>query len=104
MAAFNKFNQFVEDLAEKVHNLGADTIKVLLVKNTYGFAATQNIVNDITPATHEVTGGGYARQTLTTKTVTEDDTNNRAALLRPSTYCSIFSTTRKRALPLIMRS
>jgi hypothetical protein len=30
MAAFNKFNQFVEDLAEKVHNLGADTIKVLL--------------------------------------------------------------------------
>ena len=30
MAAFNKFNQFVEDLAEKVHNLGADTIRVLL--------------------------------------------------------------------------
>jgi hypothetical protein len=30
MAAFNKFNQFVEDLAEKVHNLGADTIKVVL--------------------------------------------------------------------------
>jgi hypothetical protein len=30
MSAFNKFNQFVEDLAEKVHNLGADTIKVLL--------------------------------------------------------------------------
>lgn len=30
MAAFNKFNQLSEDLAERVHNLGADTLKVLL--------------------------------------------------------------------------
>jgi hypothetical protein len=29
MASFNKFNAFVENLAEKVHNLGADTLKVL---------------------------------------------------------------------------
>lgn len=33
MAAFNKFNQFVEDIAEKVHNLGADTLKVYLTNN-----------------------------------------------------------------------
>lgn len=30
MATFNKFNSFVEAMAEKVHNLGADTLKVLL--------------------------------------------------------------------------
>lgn len=30
MASFNKHNQFVEDLAEKVHNLGSDTLKNLL--------------------------------------------------------------------------
>lgn len=30
MATFNKFNQFVEDLAKKVHNLNSDTLKVLL--------------------------------------------------------------------------
>lgn len=30
MATFNKFHCFVEDLAEKVHNLGSDTLKVFL--------------------------------------------------------------------------
>lgn len=30
MASASKFNQFVEDLAERVHNLGSDTLKVLL--------------------------------------------------------------------------
>jgi len=30
MAAFNKFNCFVEDVAEKVHNLASDTLKVML--------------------------------------------------------------------------
>jgi hypothetical protein len=33
MATFNKFNCFVEDLAEKVHNLGADTLKVMLTNS-----------------------------------------------------------------------
>ena len=28
MATFNKFNQFVADIANKVHNLGSDTLKV----------------------------------------------------------------------------
>lgn len=30
MASFNKFNAFVEHMAEKVHDLGADTLKVML--------------------------------------------------------------------------
>ena len=30
MATYNKFQQFVEDLAEKVHNCGADLLKVML--------------------------------------------------------------------------
>jgi len=30
MATFNKFQQFVEDVAHKVHNLGSDTITVAL--------------------------------------------------------------------------
>ena len=34
MATFNKFNSFVSDLAEKVHNLGADTLRVAEVQAT----------------------------------------------------------------------
>lgn len=30
MAAYNKFNVFVENLAEGVHDLGADTLKIML--------------------------------------------------------------------------
>jgi len=30
VAAFQKFNAFVEHLAEKVHNLGADNLKIML--------------------------------------------------------------------------
>jgi hypothetical protein len=32
MANYNKFNSFVLDLAQKVHNLNADTLKVVLGK------------------------------------------------------------------------
>jgi len=46
MAAFNKFNQFVEDVAEKAHNLGADQLVVAL-SNTAP-VATNAVLADIT--------------------------------------------------------
>ena len=33
MASFNKFNSFVEAVAEKTHNLGADTLKIALTNS-----------------------------------------------------------------------
>lgn len=33
MASFSKFNSFVEAVAEKVHNLGSDTLKIMLVNS-----------------------------------------------------------------------
>lgn len=33
MASYNKFQSFVEALAEKVHNLGSDTLKVALTNS-----------------------------------------------------------------------
>lgn len=49
MAAFNKFNQFTEDLAKKVHNLNSDTLKVMLTN--VAPAATNSIKTDITEIT-----------------------------------------------------
>lgn len=54
MAAFNKFNSFVEAVAEKVHNLGADSLKVML-SNTAP-VATNSVKTDITEI---AAGNGY---------------------------------------------
>jgi hypothetical protein len=60
MAAFNKFNSFVEAVAEKVHNLGADTLKVAL-SNTAPVASNTQLSN-ITQisAVNGYTAGGTA--------------------------------------------
>src|SRR5437868_15314209 len=46
MATFNKFNAFVADVANKVHNLGADTLKVMLTNTAP--VATNAVKADIT--------------------------------------------------------
>jgi hypothetical protein len=55
MASFNKLNQFVEDVAKKVHNLNADTLKVAL-SNTAP-VATNAVLADITEIS---AGNGYS--------------------------------------------
>jgi hypothetical protein len=55
MASFNKFNAFVEHLAEKVHNLGADTLKILLT-NTAPVAG-DSVKADLTEIS---AGNGYS--------------------------------------------
>jgi hypothetical protein len=54
MAAYNKHNQFVEDLANKVHNLNADTLKVLLTNTAP--VATNSIKANLTEIS---AGNGY---------------------------------------------
>ena len=54
MATFNKFNSFVEALAEKTHNLGADTLKIALTNSAPSTADT--ILANITQI---ATGNGY---------------------------------------------
>lgn len=54
MAAFNKFNSFVEALAEKKHDLGADTLKVLLTSTAP--VATNSVKADLTEI---AAGNGY---------------------------------------------
>lgn len=48
MAAFNKFNQFVEDLAKKVHNLSADALTIALTASANAPVATNAVLADLT--------------------------------------------------------
>jgi len=70
MASFNKFQPFVEDLAEKVHNLGSDQLAAALTNSAPN--ATDDQLSDITEISYtncssraitttssEQTGGTY---------------------------------------------
>lgn len=48
MATFNKFNQFVEDVAHGVHNLGSDQIVVALCAAANAPVATNSVLADLT--------------------------------------------------------
>ena len=76
MASFTKFNSFVEAMAEKAHNLGADQI-VIALTNTAA-AATDAQLTDITEisytncSTRNVTTSSSAQASGTYKLVLAD--------------------------------
>jgi len=48
MATYNKFNSFVEALAEKVHNLGSDTLTVALCATANAPIASNTQLSNLT--------------------------------------------------------
>lgn len=54
MAAFQKFNVFVQDVGRKVHNLNADVLKVMLTNTAP--VATNTVLANLTDL---ATAGGY---------------------------------------------
>jgi hypothetical protein len=48
MASYNKFNSFVEAVAEKVHNLGSDTLTVALCAAANAPVATNTVLANLT--------------------------------------------------------
>jgi hypothetical protein len=79
-SAFNKFNSFTEAIAEKVHNLGADTLEVALTNtapvntNTILANITQISYTNLNARTVTVSGSsqtsGVYKLTITDKTLT----------------------------------
>lgn len=69
MSAFNKFRQFVQDLANGKHNLGSDTLKVMLTNtapvNTNAVFAD---LVDIAAGNGYAAGGSAATTTSSTQT------------------------------------
>jgi len=64
MATFNKFNSFVEALAEKVHNLGSDTLTVALT-NTLPVNTNTVLVNITEIAYTNIQNGTTTGRNLT---------------------------------------
>ena len=77
MASFVKFYSFVEAVAEKVHNLGADTLKVALT-NTAPTAATDTQLSNITQIAN---GNGYTTGGTTAALVTSAQTSGTYKLV-----------------------
>lgn len=48
MAAYNKFNSFVEAVCEKVHNLQSDTLTVALTATANAPVATNSVLTNLT--------------------------------------------------------
>jgi hypothetical protein len=69
MATFNKFDSFVEALAEKVHNLGSDVLKVALSNAAPSAANTQlSNITQISAGNGYTTGGSQATQVSSAQT------------------------------------
>lgn len=76
MATFNKFNTFVADEANKVHNLGSDTLKVMLTNTAP--VATNAVKADITEIS---AGNGYSAGGMTITGLTSTQTSGLYKLL-----------------------
>jgi hypothetical protein len=70
MASFNKFNCFVADIANKVHNLGTDTLKIMLTNSAP--SASNTVKSDITEIS---AGNGYSAGGMTVTGVTSSQTS-----------------------------
>jgi hypothetical protein len=76
MAAFNKFNQFVQDLANGKHNLGSDTLKVMLT-NTAPTGANA-VLADLTEIS---AGNGYSAGGTAASTTSDTQTSGTDKLI-----------------------
>lgn len=78
MAAFNKFNQFVADLAQKVHNLStsADTLKVMLTNSAP--VATNTVKANLTEIS---AGSGYSAGGTSTAITSSSQTSGTFKLV-----------------------
>lgn len=84
MATYNKFQSFVEAVAEKTHNLATDTLKVYL-SNTAPNAATMSVKADLAEIS---AGNGYTAGGNTAAQVSSSQTGGlyKLVLADPATW------------------
>ena len=98
MATYNKFHCFVEDICEKKHNLGSDTLKVALTNSAP--AATMTKLSELTgaiaaPALDSVTltVSSSSQTSGTYKLVLADLTMTASGSVGPFQYVAIYNDT-----------
>lgn len=100
MATLNKFDSFVEALAEKVHNLGSDTLKVMLTNTApvAGNTVKANIT-EISAGNGYTAGGATASVTSSSQTggtyklVLADVTWTATGSVGPFRYAVLYNDT-----------
>ena len=100
MATFNKFNSFVEAVAEKVHNLGADTLKIALTNSAPLATNTQlSNITQIASGNGYTTGGTTASITSSSQTsgtyklVLADVVFTATGVMGPFRYAVLYNDT-----------
>jgi hypothetical protein len=97
MATFNKFNSFVEALAEKVHNLGSDQLKIALTNSAP--VASNTVLANITEISYtnlgprNVTTTTSSQTSGTYKLVLSDLSMTASGAVGPFRYVVLYNDT-----------
>lgn len=97
MLAFNKFNSFVEALAEKVHNLGSDQLTIALTNSAP--VATNTQLSNITEISYtncssrNVTTVSSSQSSGTYSLVTSDFVLTATGTVGPFRYIVLYNNT-----------
>ena len=99
MATFNKFNCFVEDLAEKKHNLGSDTLTIALCAAANAPTASNTVLANLTQISYTnlssraVTTTSSAQTSGTYKLVLADLVLTASGSVGPFRYAVLYNDT-----------
>ena len=99
MPAFNKINSFVEDVAEKVHNLGADQLVIALTAAANAPVASNTVLANLTQAsytnlsTRNITTSSSAQTSGTYKLVCADLVLTASGAVATFRYVVIYNDT-----------
>jgi hypothetical protein len=99
MASFNKFNSFVEALAEKVHNLGSDQLVIALTAAANAPVATNTKLADLTEiaytncSSRDVTTSSSSQSSGTYSLVCADLVLTASGSVGPFRYVVLYNDT-----------
>lgn len=95
MASFQKFNVFVADLANKVHNLGSDTLRVALTDTTPTATDTvlQSEISYTNLSTRTITTTSSTQTSGTYKLLLAQLTLTASGAVGPFRYVEIYNNT-----------